>query len=274
MAGPRKISLLFSLLLPRPGEFFDRVRHILEVKIDRSKSKPYPYAQIIVYETAVREILFSLNDPDEEIPELRVTGGLAAIEAHVNSTLGMLQGNVPFRTTHSADPALARLCYFVCRVMKPEVVIETGVAYGVTSAYILQALQENGKGELHSIDLPPLGQNVDEYVGALIPSDLKNRWSLHRGSARHLLPEVLKKVGQVDIFLHDSLHTYGHMLWEFTTVLSKLRPGGVLLSDDIAENKAFHDWVEMASPEKSLVIRKLSSEGLIGFAQKMAGEAK
>ena len=35
-------------------------------------------------------------------------------------------------------------------------VVETGVAHGVTSRFILEALERNGRGFLWSIDLPPL----------------------------------------------------------------------------------------------------------------------
>ena len=56
----------------------------------------------------------------------------------------------------NAGLELGRLCYVLCRFQKPGKVIETSVANGATSAFILQALGKNGGGELYSIDLPPL----------------------------------------------------------------------------------------------------------------------
>jgi len=44
--------------------------------------------------------------------------------------------------------------YAICRKLKPHVVIETGVHYGASSAFILQALYDNNFGHLYSIDLP------------------------------------------------------------------------------------------------------------------------
>lgn len=67
-----------------------------------------------------------------------------------------LESGGPFTQTHNADFASGRLCYLVCRVLMPTIVLEKGVAYGVTSAFILQALALNGKGKLLSVDLPPL----------------------------------------------------------------------------------------------------------------------
>ena len=48
----------------------------------------------------------------------------------------------------SGDSALGRFVYAVVRASRPDVVIETGVATGVTSAHILAALADNEHGEL------------------------------------------------------------------------------------------------------------------------------
>ena len=44
------------------------------------------------------------------------------------------------------------------------------------------------------------------------------------------------------MFLHDSLHTYSHMMYEYTTAWPYIRVGGVLLSDDIDFNEAFKQF--------------------------------
>ena len=43
--------------------------------------------------------------------------------------------------------------YAAIRSLRPEVVVETGVANGVSTAYLLLALDQNGKGILHSIEI-------------------------------------------------------------------------------------------------------------------------
>jgi predicted O-methyltransferase YrrM len=262
-SNQEKLQLLFSVLLTHPGEFFDRIRHIFEVKLDQIFHHPFDYPEVYDYNQAITLFLQELTQAKiEDIDD----PGLNEIEEAVNRKMAELRQLAPFRISHSADTALARLCYLTCRYLKPEVSIETGVAFGVTSAYILKAMEINGCGVLHSIDLPPLGTQADDFVGALIPENLKDRWQLHRGSARHLLPEVLQQNGPIDLFIHDSLHTYSHMLWEFNTVTPYLRPGGVLLSDDIAENKAFHDWTSRRRLANSFVIRKINSNYLVGAA--------
>lgn len=149
------------------------------------------------------------------------------------------QGPTGVEGFHDASLSLATLCYALCRARKPEIVIETGVGNGITTAFILQALKLNGAGELWSIDLPPLGSNGS---GHLVPKDLKSRWHLIKGRTREKLPALAGRLGSVDLFVHDSLHTYRNMRFEFETVWPYLSPGGIIVSDDIAMNRAFEDF--------------------------------
>jgi predicted O-methyltransferase YrrM len=121
--------------------------------------------------------------------------------------------------------------FFLVRAVKPRAVVETGVCYGVSSAYVLEALNHNGRGELHSIDL---GNEPDEPPSDFfIPRRLKHRWHLVQGDSKRELPRVLDELGQIDLFHHDSLHTFEHMTWEYETALPHLSPGGALSSHDV-----------------------------------------
>ena len=51
------------------------------------------------------------------------------------------------------------LLYLLIRKYYPEVVVETGVAQGVSSMFILQAMDDNDHGSLVSIDLPNFNQD-------------------------------------------------------------------------------------------------------------------
>jgi hypothetical protein len=134
--------------------------------------------------------------------------------------------------------------YALCRSIRPMVVVETGVAHGVSSLYILQALEDNGVGSLYSIDLPnadPAYCSGDIYttipegkdVGWLVPKSLRNRWTLLLGSSSLLLTPLLERVEKVDIFIHDSEHSYENMMAEFRSAWPKIREGGLLMSHDV-----------------------------------------
>jgi predicted O-methyltransferase YrrM len=121
--------------------------------------------------------------------------------------------------------------YLLVRSRKPEVVVETGVCYGASSAYILQALKDNGSGVLYSIDL---GNKPNEPPSDyFVPRHLRDRWHLIIGDSKDQLPQLLERLGRIDLFHHDSLHTYEHMMWEYGTALPYLPANGILSSHDV-----------------------------------------
>ena len=161
------------------------------------------------------------------------------------------------RIEQERQPSLANVlaaenlfCYVATRCLKPTTVIETGCATGWSSALFLLALQYNHHGHLYSIDLPPVAGQLSMAwslpagldVGFYVPEELRSRWSLIRGNARVELVPLLERLGHVDMFRHDSDHTYVHMMWEYTAVWPYLAPQGVLVSDDIGWNTAFWDF--------------------------------
>ncbi len=56
------------------------------------------------------------------------------------------------------------------RVVKPRVMVETGVAAGFTTAVALAAMEANGIGHLYSLDLPPLEVSRRATSGASYPT--------------------------------------------------------------------------------------------------------
>jgi len=52
------------------------------------------------------------------------------------------------------SPLEGPIIYTLIRCLKPRIVIETGVANGASSTFILSALEKNNLGKLYSIDLP------------------------------------------------------------------------------------------------------------------------
>lgn len=133
------------------------------------------------------------------------------------------------------------LLYGLCRLLQPKVVIETGVQDGWSSLMILLALEKNGVGHLHSIDLPAFHPKAHQYTGIMVSEGLKHRWTLHLGPQRRILPDLLSGLPKVDLFHYDSDKTYRGMYQTYSEVWPKLASGGVLVSDDL-NNNAFLDF--------------------------------
>jgi hypothetical protein len=254
-------------LLPRyPVEFYDRVMTVVEVTKERGRSASKTTASV----TFMEALSVALRVSTGNIAEILSETELGCIERTVSEGITGVRAAGPFDPAHNGDFALARSIYVICRLRPPNAVLETGVAYGVTSAFALQALTVNQKGTLFSVDLPPLGKGADQHVGAVVPRELWERWHLYRGTANRILPNVLPSVGQLDLFVHDSLHTSRNMTFEFSTVWPYLRPGAVLIADDVGLNDAFYDFAAKAKPSFAAVVKEDNKDALFGIMVKPA----
>jgi predicted O-methyltransferase YrrM len=151
------------------------------------------------------------------------------------------QARIAGGATMAGDTMLGRLVYEVARATRPDIIVETGVATGVTSAHLLAALEDNGHGVLHSIDLPPTNMVAAGHVGAAIPDNLRERWIYHWGASRRLLPKLLDDLQGRLMFVHDSDHSYANMAWEIRNAWQAMSSGGVIVCDDVDMHTAFLD---------------------------------
>lgn len=136
-----------------------------------------------------------------------------------------------------------RRYYAVIRALEPETVVETGVCNGISTLCVLEALDENDRGQLYSVDLPdeerlPEGRDP----GWMIPDGLRSRWDLTVGRSEAELPAVLDRAGTVDLFCHDSLAML--LTDELELVWPRLRPEGVVVADDIYVTDDFRTWAD------------------------------
>jgi predicted O-methyltransferase YrrM len=129
--------------------------------------------------------------------------------------------------------------YGLTRWQRPTVIVESGGYLGMSSAFILKALADEGltNAKLYSLEL---SQDCDH--GALIPSHLRSQFVPLKGRVEDFIKRD-ELPSPIDMFLHDSSHHYRHMLWEFRQFWGRLRDGGLLVSHDVHFNAAFAEFV-------------------------------
>ncbi len=160
----------------------------------------------------------------------------------------------------NAEENLFVLLYSLIRSNKSKFVVETGVANGITTNAIMNALQQASKdGELHSFDVLPEARNA--YSGP-------GNWNFHllptKNTARKI-KGIVSKFSKVDIWVHDSDHGYRWQKFEYLLAQASLSDNGILISDDIDASSA---WGELAKTHfrKSFII--FDSRKFIGIALK------
>ncbi|MGI9036155.1 MAG: class I SAM-dependent methyltransferase [Pyrinomonadaceae bacterium] len=254
---------LLSRLPKNPVGVYDELKVRRELRREHSKISPPSY-QPEDFEKVVSEIERCLQ---QDLRGFLTESALAEIEETVRQNIEKIsKTEIPFPLTHNGDPKLGKLCYIICRAIKPRVFVETGVAFGVTSSFILKALEVNNYGKLFSVDRPPAVRNAAEFIGALIPDELRRNWNLYRGESQKLLPALLAELKGVNIFLHDSRHTYSNMSAEFRLVAPFLANRSFLLADDANRNIAFEEWTNRTNPAYRATIAEDSKESLFGVS--------
>jgi predicted O-methyltransferase YrrM len=152
----------------------------------------------------------------------------------------------------------AELLFHLVRQFKPEVVLETGVANGLSTSVMLAAMDLNNRGELHSIDTT---RDVGHIFGKNHP-----RWHLHVTHGRPSdVARVAKEIGRLDFFLHDSDHSYWGQMGEFRVASQYLKQGGFILSDDVDSSWAFRDFCSTLMQPFALLKDDAKLLGLVQF---------
>lgn len=162
------------------------------------------------------------------------------------------------RHVHGASGGLKEiLLYILVRKYKPHLMIETGVAQGISTYFILKAMKDNGFGKLISIDyshlymLPDLNVSkklMDNYntlrelgSGWIVPQELRDRWTFINGKTEDELPKL--QVETIDMFFHDSDHSFENQTFEYEYAFSHMKKG-ILISDDVWWSDAYKTFIE------------------------------
>jgi Methyltransferase domain len=180
-------------------------------------------------------------------------------------------GRGAFGGWDDGDSQLVRLAWCLVAHLRPEIVVETGVARGLTSRALLEGLERNGSGHLWSIDLPPLLEHgLAQETGIAVPERLHPLWTLVSGSSRSVLPDLVRRLGPIQLFVHDSMHTTRNVRFELEQVWPALAPGGVVLIDDVEKNSAMSAFLRAHPGTASIVCAASDGDVRIGCLVKSA----
>lgn len=191
----------------------------------------------------------------------------------INDEFSELKSELAIRYSHSRtqyethngtnlDEEASKFIYFWVRLSKPKNVLETGVANGESTYYLLNAITKNGNGVLYSTD-------ISSKVGNLLSETERNNWTLivlNRGNKKKQFTSVLNDIGNINLFLHDSDHSYGWQRFEYNCVLNHLdRKNSLLVSDDVDYSYAFLEFATEINSKPSFIIGKGKVLGILEF---------
>ena len=134
-------------------------------------------------------------------------------------------GNSPMKRMLDHPDHYQGLLADIIRRERPGVMIETGIESGYSTEHFLTAMDVINEGHLFSCDPSPSGF-YDAYP------IVHPRFTFIRKRSWEALEEIFSTTGRVDIFLHDSDHSWECQTFEFEWAWAHVRSGGIIASDD------------------------------------------
>lgn len=173
--------------------------------------------------------------------------------------------NLPFScgtlTSAQFDDIAGELTYLLLRQERPETVVEMSPCGGWSTAWILNALHDNGCGRLVSFDLH------DTSVAKVPPDLAAGIRTFHLGDVRQSphMPDA------IDFLFVDSDHTAPFAHWYLESVVPRVRSGGVVIVDDVfqlggvaesgGEGPVVLDWLKQRGIDYFTAARGQNSAG-------------
>lgn len=141
-----------------------------------------------------------------------------------------------------------RFLYHLVKILKPTLVVELGVEFGRSAAHMCAACPGC---RVKAIDV----EISHAFVTFLNWENYPKNFDLC--CADSVDQKILNSVqdGSVDICFIDTVHTRERVLLEFNAWRPKMKPGGIMLFDDISENSSMIEvWeiLKMVGPSVSL----------------------
>lgn len=131
-------------------------------------------------------------------------------------------------------PGWGFIYYLLMSHLNPDkynVILETGTNRGFTSIILAQALKDTGRpGHVFTIELEQ--ENYEQAVENLKKGSVFDQVSVFRGDVRNVLPDVISLFDEICVAFLDASHMYDDVIFEFETILPKLRKHSIVLFDN------------------------------------------
>jgi len=152
----------------------------------------------------------------------------------VETGLTVLPDGRRVKAHSGVGPGSGRVLRHAIEVAKPSVGIEVGLAFGLSTLHILDAMQAHGGGRLIGMD--PAQDDETWQNGGLHNvqrAGFVPRYEFHAATSQQLLPQLAATGLRVQFGFLDGWHTFDHTLVDFFYVDSMLDVGGVVVLDDV-----------------------------------------
>lgn len=132
------------------------------------------------------------------------------------------------------DASCGDLIQRVIKTLRPKVGVEVGLAFGISTLYILEALKESGGEKLVGMDP---AQHDNHWRGGglhnIRQAGYESLYEFHENTSQQVLPALVGEGQRIDFAFIDGWHTFDHTLIDFFFIDQMLNAGGIVVFDDV-----------------------------------------
>lgn len=171
---------------------------------------------------------------------------------------GISNSGTYFPSYFKTNPRTLDLLELSIKLLRPKIIVETGIANGISTRRILDSFKKQSllESRLYSMD-------IDFNV---LSSDLESntQFKFLKIDKNNDFEKALKVVpGLIDIFFHDSDHSYYNQYLEYCLAWERLSPCGIIISDDINWSNAFLDFCKHRGIKPKVLCDGIKFSGVI-----------
>jgi len=122
----------------------------------------------------------------------------------------------------------------IVREVRPAATLEIGLAWGLSTLFILRTLLENGRAASH-LAMDPVQRYAyqDAALHVLRDNGLERMVEFYPEASVYLLPRLAEQGRRFDFGFIDGDHSYEAVFCDFWLLDPLIRPGGVIVFDDV-----------------------------------------
>ena len=262
----RKLFKVSQMFIAKPGKY-QFSRKIKKIQWDSDNDDTWSKADIESFQKV--ELIRKKYLDSKEVLEYRDYGTPVNKD---NNALELMQGtfvnrNISEICSIAATPEKwGKLLYQIIQEYKPSICIELGTNLGISTAYQLLSLKQNGAGKLYSLEgAEPLIAIADTSLSSLG----YDNYSLIPGKFTESLPKLLERIENIDFAFIDGHHDRFATLKYFNLIFPKLSENSIVIFDDIHWSPGMQKmWLEIKESSKIAASCDLKKWGICNIKKK------
>lgn len=157
----------------------------------------------------------------------------SVLEEILATGMVLLPSGESIAVSSQIGPRHGSLLQAVIAEVRPKIAVEIGLAFGVSTLYMLDALAASNGHKLIGIDPSQFASWQGGGLHNVERAGYTGMYEFHGSTSQNILPKLVERGERVSLAFIDGWHTFDHALVDFFYVDQMLEVGGIVVFDDV-----------------------------------------